>query len=183
VPTVGLQDGVASTPRHFYMASTLERDSSGLTNVDRMMLAINEQLERGPCISGSDGEWRGTIPGNHFQSINGLRYPNVGEVILENFSTGSVYRAPIVAGTDGRVRYTFESIPRGTYRLQAYLFYRHPLDPPTALPRMYSRLFNGSSSQSDMVVVLEPSSQGVGFISTIEQNLRLRLDGNVCSVN
>jgi hypothetical protein len=183
VPTVGLQDGVASTPRHFYMASTLERDSSGLTNVDRMMLAINEQLERGPCISGSDGEWRGTIPGNHFQSINGLRYPNVGEVILENFSTGSVYRAPIVAGTDGRVRYTFESIPRGTYRLQAYLFYRHPLDPPTALPRMYSQLFNGSSSQSDMVVVLEPGSQGVGFISTIEQNLRLRLDGNVCSVN
>jgi len=48
---------------------------------------------------------------------------------------------------------------------------------------MYSQLFNGSSSQSDMVVVLEPNGQGVGFISTIEQNLRLRLDGNVCSVN
>jgi hypothetical protein len=95
--------------------------------------------------------------------VNGLSYPNVGEVILEDSSTGSVYRAPIVAGTDGRVRYTFESIPRGTYRLQAYLFYRHPLDPPTALPRMYSQLFNGSSSQSDMVVVLEPNGAGRGF--------------------
>ncbi|WP_287156470.1 VWA domain-containing protein [Chloroflexus sp.] len=183
VPTVGLKDGVASTPRHFYMASSLERDSEGLANVDRMMLAINAEVEGAPCISGSDGEWRGTIPGNHFQSVGGLRYPNVGEVILEDFSTGSVYRTPIVAGTDGRVRYTFEEIPRGTYRLQAYLFYRHPLDPPTAMPRMYSQLFNGSSSQSDMVVVLEPSGQGAGFISTIEQNLRLRLDGNVCSVN
>jgi hypothetical protein len=183
IPATGLKDGVATTPNHYYQVTTLERGSDGLNNVDRVMLAINDQVERGPCISGSDGEWRGTIPGNHFQSVNGLSYPNVGEVILEDSSTGSVYRAPIVAGTDGRVRYTFESIPRGTYRLQAYLFYRHPLDPPTALPRMYSQLFNGSSSQSDMVVVLEPNGQGVGFISTIEQNLRLRLDGNVCSVN
>ncbi len=183
IPPTGLRDGVATTPRHFYIAETLERGPDGLNNVDRIILAINDQVERAPCMNGSDGEWRGTIPGNHFQSVNGLSYPNVGEVILEDFSTGSVYRAPIVAGTDGRVRYTFESIPRGTYRLQAYLFYRHPLDPPTALPRMYSQLFNGSSSQSDMVVVLEPNGQGVGFISTIEQNLRLRLDGNVCSVN
>ncbi len=183
IPPTGLRDGVATTPRHFYIAETLERGPDGLNNVDRIILAINDQVERAPCINGSDGEWRGTIPGNHFQSMNGLTYPNVGEVILEDFSTGSVYRAPIVAGTDGRVRYTFESIPRGTYRLQAYLFYRHPLDPPTALPRMYSQLFNGSSSQPDMVVVLEPNGQGVGFISTIEQNLRLRLDGNVCSVN
>ncbi|MGQ9772374.1 pilus assembly protein TadG-related protein [Chloroflexus sp.] len=183
IPPNGLRDGVATTPRHFYIADTLTRGSDGLNNVDRIMLAINAEVEGAPCINGSDGEWRGIIPGNHFQSVSGLSYPNVGEVILEDFSTGSVYRAPIVAGTDGRVRYTFEEIPRGTYRLQAYLFYRHPLDPPTAMPRMYSQLFNGSSSQSDMVVVLEPNGQGAGFISTIEQNLRLRLDGNVCSVN
>ena len=183
VPTVGLRDGVASTPRHFYIAETLQRGPDGLNNVDRIMLAINEQVERGPCINGSDGEWRATIPGDHFQSVGGLRYPNVGEVILEDVTTGSIYRAPIVAGTDGRVRYTFEEIPRGTYRMQAYLFYRHPLDPPTAGPRMYSQIFNGSSTQSDMIVTLEPSGQGVGFISTIEQNLRIRLDGNVCSVN
>lgn len=183
IPPTGLRDGVATTPRHFYIADTLTRGSDGLNNVDRIMLAINAEVEGAPCINGSDGEWRGTIPGNHFQSVGGLSYPNVGEVILEDFSTGSVYRAPIVAGTDGRVRYTFEKIPRGTYRLQAYLFYRHPLDPPTAMPRMYSQLFNGSSSQSDMVVVLEPNGQGAGFTSTIEQNLRLRLDGNVCSVN
>lgn len=183
IPPNGLRDGVATTPRHFYIADTLTRGTDGLNNVDRIMLAINAEVEQAPCINGADGEWRGTIPSNHFQSVGGLSYPNVGEVILEDFSTGSVYRAPIVAGTDGRVRYTFEEIPRGTYRLQAYLFYRHPLDPPTAMPRMYSQLFNGSSSQSDMVVVLEPNGQGVGFISTIEQNLRLRLDGNVCSVN
>ncbi len=181
IPPTGLRDGVASTPRHFYIADTLERGPDGLNNVDRIMLAINDQIERGPCVSGSDGEWRGTIPGNHFESVGGLRYPNVGEVILEDVTTGSVYRAPIVAGTDGRVRYTFESIPRGTYRMQAYLFYRHPLDPPTAGPRMYSQFFNGSSTQSDMVVTLD--APGAGFIATIEQNLRLRLDGNVCSVN
>ncbi len=181
IPPTGLRDGVASTPRHFYIAETLERGPDGLNNVDRIMLAINNQIERGPCVNGSDGEWRGTIPGNHFESVGGLRYPNVGEVILEDVTTGSVYRAPIVAGTDGRVRYTFESIPRGTYRMQAYLFYRHPLDPPTAGPRMYSQFFNGSSTQSDMVVTLD--APGAGFIATIEQNLRLRLDGNVCSVN
>jgi hypothetical protein len=67
--------------------------------------------------------------------------------------------------------------------MQAYLFYRHPLDPPTAAPRMYSQIFANGSTQSDMVVVLEPNGQGAGFVSTIEQNLRLRLDGNVCSVN
>ena len=182
IPATGLKDGVATTPNHYYQAAMLERDANGLSNVDRIMMAINDRVERGPCISGNDGEWRGTIPGNHFQSVNGLSYPNVGEVILEDSSTGSVYRAPIVAGTDGRVRYTFESIPRGTYRLQAYLFYRHLRDPST-LPRMYSQLFNGSSSQSDMVVVLESNGQSVGSISTIEQNLRLRLNGNVCSVN
>ncbi|WP_322511971.1 vWA domain-containing protein [Chloroflexus sp.] len=182
VPTLGLQDGVASTPRHFYMAETLQRGPDGLNNVDRIMLAINAEVEQGPCISGSDGEWRATIPGNHFQSVNGLSYPNVGEVILQDTLTNSVYRAPIVAGTDGRVRYTFEQIPRGTYRMQAYLFYRHPLDPPTARPRMYSQIFTGAASQSDMVVTLDPSSQA-GFVATIEQNLRLRLDGNVCAVN
>ncbi len=183
IPPDGLRDGVATTPRHFYTADTLERGPDGLNNVDRIMLAINAEVERGPCINGQDGEWRGTIPGNHFQSVGGLSYPNVGEVILQDISTNSVYRAPIVAGTDGRVRYTFEEIPRGTYRLQAYLFYRHPLDPPTAQPRMYSQIFTSGSSQSDMVVVLEPNGQGAGFITTIEQNLRLRLDGNVCAVN
>ncbi|MFN3372830.1 MAG: pilus assembly protein TadG-related protein [Chloroflexus sp.] len=183
IPPDGLRDGVATTPRHFYTAETLERGPDGLNNVDRIMLAINAEVERGPCINGQDGEWRGTIPGNHFQSVGGLSYPNVGEVILQDISTNSVYRAPIVAGTDGRVRYTFEEIPRGTYRLQAYLFYRHPLDPPTAGPRMYSQIFTSGSSQSDMVVVLEPNGQGAGFITTIEQNLRLRLDGNVCAVN
>lgn len=183
IPPDGLRDGVATTPRHFYIADTLQRGPDGLNNVDRIMLAINAEIERGPCMSGSDGEWRGTIPGNHFQSVGGLSYPNVGEVILQDLSTNSVYRTPIVAGTDGRVRYTFESIPRGTYRMQAYLFYRHPLDPPTAQPRMYSQIFTGGSSQSDMVVVLEPNGQGAGFISTIEQNLRLRLDGNVCAVS
>ncbi|WP_322488205.1 VWA domain-containing protein [Chloroflexus sp.] len=182
VPPTGLRDGVATTPRHFYIADTLERGSDGLNNVDRIMLAINADLERSPCMSGSDGEWRGTIPGNHFQSVGGLSYPNVGEVILQDITTNSVYRTPIVAGTDGRVRYTFEEIPRGTYRMQAYLFYRHPLDPPTAQPRMYSQIFTGSSNQSDMVVVLDPSTQA-GFISTVEQNLRLRLDGNVCAVS
>ncbi|MEF3275897.1 MAG: VWA domain-containing protein [Chloroflexus sp.] len=182
VPTVGLRDGVASTPRHFYIAETLERGPDGLNNVDRIMLAINSQIESGPCMSGSDGEWRSTIPSNHFQSVSGLRYPNVGEAILQDMNTNSVYRTPIVAGTDGRVRYTFESLPRGTYRMQAYLFYRHPLDPPTAMPRMYSQIFDGGSSQSDMVITLDPATQ-VGFTATIEQNLRLRLDGNVCSVN
>ncbi|MGC8950067.1 pilus assembly protein TadG-related protein [Chloroflexus sp.] len=183
IPATGLRDGVATTPRHFYTAETLESGPDGLNNVDRIMLAINAEIERGPCMSGSDGEWRATIPGNHFQSVGGLSYPNVGEVILQDISTNSIYRAPIVAGTDGRVRYTFEEIPRGTYRMQAYLFYRHPLDPPTAQPRMYSQIFTNGSTQSDMVVVLEPNGQGAGFISTIEQNLRLRLDGNVCSVN
>ncbi|WP_299756720.1 VWA domain-containing protein [uncultured Chloroflexus sp.] len=182
-PPTGLKDGVATTRRHFYTAETLERGPDGLNNVDRIMLAINAEVEYGPCISGQDGEWRGIIPVYHFQSVGGLSYPNVGEVILQDISTNSVYRAPIVASTDGRVRYTFESIPRGTYRLQAYLFYRHPLDPPTAGPRMYSQIFNSVSSQSDMVVVLEPNGQGAGFITTIEQNLRLRLNGNVCAVN
>lgn len=182
VPTLGLRDGVASTPRHFYMAETLERGPDGLNNVDRIMLAINAEVEQGPCISGSDGEWRGTIPGNHFRSISGLSYPNVGEVILQDLTTNTTYRTPIVAGTDGRVRYTFENLPRGMYRMQAYLFYRHPLDPPTAQPRMYSQIFTNGASQSDMVVVLDPATQ-VGFTATVEQNLRLRLNGNVCAVS
>ncbi|RMD79351.1 MAG: VWA domain-containing protein, partial [Chloroflexi bacterium] len=181
IPATGLRDGVASTPRHFYTAETLEPGPDGLNNVDRIMLAINAEIKRGSCMRGSDGEWRATIPGDHFRSVNGLSYPNVGEVILQDPTTNSVYRAPIVAGTDGRLRYTFEEIPRGTYRMQAYLFYRHPLDPPTAGPRMYGQIVSNSSIQSDVVVVLDPTER-VGFISTIEENLRLRLSGDVCSM-
>lgn len=182
IPATGLRTGVASVPAFYYQARNLEVDGNGKTNVDLIFEAINQQVENDVCLPGLDNQWRTAIPPEHFQSTNGLSYPTVGEVFLTDINTGTRYVAPIVADeTTRRLFYRFTDLPRGSYQLTPYLFYRHPLDPPGALPRQYSLIETAGTTVADITVTLEPSLQRPGFTTVVEQPLNLRLAGNVCA--
>lgn len=183
VPDTGLRDGIASFPSYFFSAAELQRDGSGRTNVDAIMEAINTQVENGLCEPRADAAWTNVVPEAHFQSVAGLIYPNVGEVILTDQSTGTEYRTPIRADRErgGALTYRFDRLPAGTYRLQPYLFYRHPLDPPSVGPRRYSLIYQNDTTASDIVITVAPNTTVGSFTQTQRQDLQLRLFGDVCA--
>lgn len=183
IPDTGLRDGIASFPSYYFSAADLERDANGRTNVDAIMQAINTQVENGICEPRADAAWTNVIPETSFQSVGGLIYPNVGEVILTDQSTGTEYRAPIRADRErgGALSYRFDRLPAGTYRLQPYLFYRHPLDPPNVGPRRYSLIYQGDTTASDIVITVAPNTSVGSFTQTQRQDLQLRLFGDVCA--
>ncbi len=185
IPDTGLRDGIASFPSYFFSARELQRDSSGRTNVDSIMLAINTQIETGLCEPRSDAAWTNVVPASNFQAVGSLQYPNVGEVILTDQSTGTTYRAPIRADASrgGALSYRFDRLPAGSYRLQPYLFYRHPLDPPNVGPRRYSLIYQNEETVSDIVINVAPNTTVGSFTQTMRQDLQLRLFGDVCATN
>ncbi len=185
IPETGLRDGIASFPSYFFSARELQRDANGRTNVDAIMLAINTQIESGLCEPRADAAWTNVIPPAHFQSVGSLQYPTVGEVLLTDQSTGTQYRAPILADQSrgGALSYRFERLPAGSYRVQPYLFYRHPLDPPNVGPRRYSLIYQNEETVSDIVINVAPNTTVGSFNQTIRQDLQLRLFGDVCATS
>lgn len=187
IPDTGLKDSIASFPSYYFSADTLTFDANGKTNVDKIMEAINTKVESGLCVARSDaldgGEpWRSTIPPDHFVPVAGLVYPTVGEVILEDPSNGTRINIPITADSNGTLTYRKEDVPRGTYQLTPYLFYRHPLDPPSAGPRRYSLIAVGDEVRTSIPVEVGPQSNQTGsFNQVIQQDLQLRLFGDVCA--
>jgi hypothetical protein len=190
IPATGLQDSIASFPKYYFAANTLEKDASGKTNVDKIMEVINTMVESGLCVQRSDvldgkPEFKDTILPNEYQAFAGApTYPTVGEVLLENVENGTLIRIPIMADSEGRTTYTKNDVPKGNYKLTPYVFYRHPLDPPTFGPRRYSLIDNGAGEpSSDMVITVGPqASQSGSFVQQNRQDLKLRLFGNVCTV-
>jgi type II secretory pathway pseudopilin PulG len=189
IPATGLQDSIASFPKYYFAANSLERDSSGKTNVDKIMEVINTLVESGVCERRSDvldgkPEFKDTIlPGEYQAFSGGPTYPTVGEVLLENVENGTQIRIPIMADSAGRTSYTKNDVPKGNYKLTPYVFYRHPLDPPTFGPRRYSLIDNGSGeATSDIVITVGPQgSQAGSFVQQNRQDLKLRLFGDVCT--
>jgi hypothetical protein len=185
IPDTGLRDGVASFPSYFFSAKDLQRNADGSTNVDAIMQAINTMVETGICEPRADAAWTNVIPPANFQSVGSLQYPNVGEVILTDQSTGTQYRAPIRADASrgGALSYRFDRLPAGSYRVQPYLFYRHPLDPPSAGPRRYSLIYQNEETVSEIVINVAPNTSVGSFTQTIRQDLQLRLFGDVCATS
>ena len=189
IPDTGLKDSIASFPKYYFAADTLTKDASGKTNVDKIMEVINTQVESGLCVPKSDAldgkpEYRGTIPPDQYQAAPGLpSYPTVGEVLLENVENGTTYRIPITADSGGNLTYLKNDVPKGSYKLEPYLFYRHPLDPPTAGPRRYSLIDTGAGAAVPSIVVnVGPQSSDTGsFNQQIRQDLKLKLLGDVCA--
>ena len=182
IPDTGLRDGIASFPSYFFSARELQRNADGSTNVDAIMEAINNIVESGVCERRADPR-TSSIPAAGFRPVAGLVYPNVGEVILTDQNTGTQYRAPIRADASrgGELSYRFDRLPAGSYRLEAYLFYRHPLDPPDAGPRRYSLIEQNNETRADIVVNVTVETSVGGFSRVIRQDLQLRLSGDVCA--
>lgn len=183
IPETGLRDGVASFPSYFFSARDLQRNADGTTNVDAIMQAINTRVETGTCQPRNDGAWKSTIGQNEFQSVGSLQYPTVGEVLLEDQSTGTRYRAPIVADASrgGALTYRFDRLPAGAYRLRAYLFYRHPEDLASAGPRRYGLIYQNETAISEMTLNIAPERNRSGFTRSLRRDLQLRLSGDVCA--
>jgi hypothetical protein len=191
IPATGLQDSIASFPKYYFAADTLERDGSGKTNVDKIMEVINTMVETGQCVPRSDvldgnPEFKGTILPSEYVAKPGLpTYPQVGEVVLENIENGTQMTIPIMADSQGRTTYSKDEVPQGNYKLTPYVFYRHPLDPASAGPRRYSLIDTGASDpSSSMVITVGPqSSQSGSFVQQNRQDLKLRLYGDVCAAS
>jgi Putative Flp pilus-assembly TadE/G-like len=189
IPDTGLKDSIASFPKYYFAASGLNKNADGSTNVDDIMKAINTAVETGLCTPRSDAldgkpEWRSTIPPDQFQAFPGsTTYPVVGEVFLTNVENGSEITIPITADSNGTLTYRKEDVPKGSYKLEPYLFYRHPLDPPTAGPRRYSLIDTGAGAPISAIVVnVGPGSSSTGsFNQQVRQDLKLRLLGDVCA--
>ncbi|NTW98219.1 MAG: VWA domain-containing protein, partial [Oscillochloris sp.] len=180
IPSTGLRDGVPSSTNYFFAAEGLEiiDPATGKTNVDAIIDTISDKVTIGDCIAGPSGTSTGEISSAEFvDGTNGFQYPQVGEVIIS--SSTDTFIAPINADTDGTLSYYFASVPQGSYRMQAYLFYHHPLDPPNVM-RMYSRIWSAGQAVADFTVDVSPSTQGTSFVQRIEQPLTLKLTGDVC---
>ncbi|MCS6881328.1 MAG: pilus assembly protein TadG-related protein [Oscillochloridaceae bacterium] len=184
IPDTGLRDGIASFPSYFFSARELQRNADGSTNVDAIMEAINNIVESGVCERRADPRTN-NIPPAEFRPVAGLVYPNVGEVILTDQNTGTQYRAPIRADASrgGALSYRFDRLPAGSYRLEAYVFYRHPLDAPDAGPRRYSLIEQNNETRADIVVNITADTNVGGFSRVIRQDLQLRLSGDVCATS
>jgi hypothetical protein len=178
IPSTGLKDGVASSSSYFFSAENLTTDASGKTNVDGIIDTINAKVELGDCVPGPSGSVSTTINTSDFvNGTGGYTYPTVGQVVIYN-STNTL-TAPITAGTGGSLSYYFPKVPQGTYRMEAQLYYHHPLDPPNVM-RQYSKIWSAGQALSDFTVDVSPSSQATSFSQRKEQPLTLKLNGDVC---
>lgn len=179
IASTGLSTGVPSSENYFFSAETLENYADGTTNVDAIIDKINAKVEANGCITGPSGTTTGTITQSEFgTNPSGFAYPQVGEVILSK--EGFTKTAPILAKTDGTMSYEFTDLEEGSYTLEAYLYYHHPLDKPSVV-RMYSRIWSDGQSLREYTVPVYSSSQNTGLTTQrIDQPLELKLDGNVC---
>ncbi|EFO79372.1 von Willebrand factor type A [Oscillochloris trichoides DG-6] len=181
IPATGLDTGVASSTNYFFAASSLQVNANGTTNVDQIIDTINAKVETGACVVGPSGTTNGKITSSEFGSNpSGFNYPQVGQVTITNDANS--YTAPVLAADDGTLRYHFSSILPGTYRLQAFIYYRHPLDPAGVSARLYGNLFSAGTSAQDMTVYVTPD-QTTNNSNRIELPLTLKLTGNVCPTN
>jgi hypothetical protein len=183
IPSTGLRDGVASFTSFYAEAPTLTRDADGRTNVDRIFENINTQIEYGDCVPQADNQWLKQIMEEN--AASDLPYPTVGEVFVRDSSTGASYAAPIKANSDGFLSYEFSNLPQGTYQMTAYAMYRHPSDTQgfDGLPmaRVYDRIYMQEKNFEDGIAVTVKPSQNFGGL--IQQDLQLKLSGDVCAVN
>ncbi|NTV63061.1 MAG: VWA domain-containing protein, partial [Oscillochloris sp.] len=179
IPETGLKSGVASSENYYYPIPTLTTNATtGKTNVDEIIEAINTKVETGACIAGANGTSTNVITSAEFvNGTLGFQYPQVGKVTITNSS--NTLSTPIIAATDGTLSYHFEKVPQGTYRMEAYIVYHHPSD-PAGVMRTYSKIWTAGEALNDFTVDVSPSTQGTSFIQRIEQPLILKLNGNVC---
>ena len=177
IPATGLKDGVASFPSYFYSVPNLQKFPDGSTNVDLIMKSIVEDVKSGPCEEKTDKAWRSSFPVESAGNVNGLSYPVIGEATLslDGVDITADIRADYPGGTAKAV---FTGLRRGTYTLSTYLFYQHPLDPPSVLPRRYSLIEVAGDTVSSLSVPV-PSGTNLGNIT--EQPVGLKLFGNVCA--
>jgi hypothetical protein len=173
IPNTGLMDGVASSSNSFFSAVSLMTYPNGTTNVDGIIDTINAKVTAGICVPGPNGASTDVIlPDQFVNSVPGLTYPTVGQVAIYNSTTQLT--APIIAGQGGTLSYAFADVPQGTYVLQAFLYYHHPLDQP-AVMRQYSRIWYGEQALSTLTVDVGPANQ------QLDQPLTLKLNGDVCA--
>jgi hypothetical protein len=94
----------------------------------------------------------------------------VGVVQLKNTATGMSFSAPIVADADGKLSYTFASVPPGTYTLNATLYYKGE----DGFTRAYQRI----DQQGDLVSALTVDVSGS---TPLQLDLAMRLGEHVCA--
>lgn len=173
IPSTGLMGGVSSSNNSFFVAVALETKLDGTTNVDMIIDEIHARIEDSVCVVGPNGAISNLILSDEFiDGTGGLTYPNVGQVRLS--SATSIFYAPIRADAKGRLSYTFTDLPPDTYRIEAYLFYHHLLDPPGVM-RMYSRIWLAEQSHDSLTIDLDAATL------RLEQPLTLKLTGDVCA--
>lgn len=182
IPETGLKDGVASTPSHFFAIPDLTRDAKGLTNVDKVILSINEKVEIGQCVPTLLSETR-IYPTDDFISYGGLTLPNVGEATITDVANRNTSFTTPIAMVNGEMQYRFSNVPPGTYELEAVIWYKHTEDSLTTTPRPYNQISQNNSDPADLLtIIVGGGSQSNGFTTSQQEDIELSLYGDVCSV-
>ncbi len=178
LPDTGLRTGVASFPSYYYEAPTLIEYPDGTTNVDQIVTEISTKVETGLCIPKADNAWLETFTPESVTNLPDLSYPGVGEVFL--YQGDQLIAKTYIEhdAEDGSLSYAFTNIPRGTYRLISYMYYRHPLDPPT-MARQYGMIDRGGTETvTDITIDIPSGSQSLGGVMQLP--LQLKLNGQPC---
>jgi hypothetical protein len=174
IPATGLRDGVSSFPSYYYPVPMLTTFPDGKTNVDLILESIWGEPVFSTCEPQADGEWRSTFPPESVGNVSGLTYPVIGEASIVGPGDTQL-TADIRVDASGHARYSFTGLPPGSYALSTYVFYRHPLDPPSIMARRYSLIEYGGDTYSTIPVVVAPDGVTMG------PNVRLKLFGNTCA--
>lgn len=170
IPDLVLKDAVASSFSQFFAAPTLQRDASGLTNVDQIITQLPPRTVESSCTSAVAPDWTSIVGPEQRPEGTGLAFPIIGEILLEELASGTLHRAPIRADeAAGTLNYSLTAPPPGDYRLSAYVFFRGA-DGQT---RRYSLLDTGSALVDAIPVQVTGSTQSLDTLS-------LRLVGDVC---
>lgn len=181
IPDTGLKDGVASTPSHFYAIPDLQKDAKGLTNVDKVILSINEKVELGQCEPRLEPATY-VFPADQFISYGGLSYPDVGEATITDVANPNTSFTVPIAMVNGEMQYRFSNIPRGTYTLKAKVYFRDARDSTNTIPRAYSLISQNSSDPlSELTIIVGSSNQSNGFTFSQQEDIQLSLYGEICA--
>ena len=168
----GLKNGVASFPSYYFAIPSYTTFPDGKTNIDLLSQYMQDQPITLPCDPRADFKWKSTFPPESAGNVGGFTYPVIGQASVSYL--GVSYQADIRADyPGGRAKYSFTDLPPGIYSLSTYLFYRHPLDPPTLGPRRYSLIETAGESHSSIEVVVNAGVQE-------QAPVKLKLFGNTC---
>lgn len=169
---LGLDDGVASSPAHFYAARNLEVAADERTNVDAIIDAIIAQRVPIDCRPQISEQWIAQVDPANLPTDIGLPAGTLGGVTLVHADNGARQTAPIIRNAaNGTLAFRFGAVPPGNYTLTAEVFYRGD----DGITRRYAGIVNDAAFVESIVFNVSEQPIALGALDMV-------LTEDVCAV-